>query len=95
VVIETTTFRLVTGTDEETFRAVDARVHTEVVYLQPGIVRRTTARGPDGWIVVSLWRSAEAADAAARVLESAPASAALSAIVDHDSVVTTRYTTLD
>jgi len=54
--IEHQTFRLRAGVDEDAFVAIDARVQTEVVYQQPGLVRRTTARGADGdWLVETWW----------------------------------------
>ena len=38
--------------------ALDRRLQTEVAYQQPGLLRRTTARGEDGsWLVIQLWRS--------------------------------------
>src|SRR5262245_44247260 len=54
-VIETMTFRLRDGADEAGFRAADQRLQTEFAYQQPGLLRRTTATGDDGWIVVDLW----------------------------------------
>jgi len=95
-VMETMTFRLSAVADEAAFRAADERVQTEVAYRQPGIMRRTTARCEGGgWIVVSLWHTADEADAAAVRIEADPAGVALSAIIDRGSLVTTRYTTLD
>ncbi|HXQ74976.1 MAG TPA: hypothetical protein VN791_00670 [Acidimicrobiales bacterium] len=62
--IEIMTFRLSPGADEEAFRAADGEVQSDFAYQQPGLLRRTTARGADGgWIVIDLWRS----DAAATV----------------------------
>jgi heme-degrading monooxygenase HmoA len=62
-VIEIVTFRVVG--DETEFVALDQRIQTEFAYQQPGLGRRTTARSEDGeWIVITLWASAEAADAA-------------------------------
>ena len=64
-VIETTTFRLADGVDDSTFLEFDERVRTGFLYHQPGFARATTARGDDGeWIVVVLWASDDAADAA-------------------------------
>ena len=58
-VIETMTFRLVEGADESAFLLVDKRLQTEFAYQQPGLVRRTTARGVDAqageWVVIDLW----------------------------------------
>ena len=62
MLIETTTFRVA---DDAGFVEVDARFQQEVAYQRPGLVRRTTARADDGqWIVITIWESPEAADAA-------------------------------
>ena len=85
--IETTTFRLAPGTDEVAFLEEDRRVQTSVFYQQPGFIRRTTARGPDGgWIIITLWRSEADADAVA-------ADSAFTALLA--GVETRRYTELD
>ena len=76
------------GADEDAFLAADARFQTDVIYQQPGIARRTTARrvdGDGGWLVCTLWN--EVADA-----EAAPQSSPeLDAFIDPASVVVTRY----
>jgi hypothetical protein len=65
-VIEIMRFRLAPGRDEAEFIAADRRLQQEFAYQQPGLVRRTTARGADGdWVVIDLWRSAADADACA------------------------------
>jgi hypothetical protein len=87
VLVETTTFRLVDGVDEGAFLAADEARQAE---LNPerGFVRRTTARGEAGtWLVLTLWTSAEAADAAA--------SAVPEELVDPASVRRERFETLD
>ena len=90
------TFRLAAGSDEESFRAADRRVQTDFAYRQPGLVRRTTARGEDGgWIVIDLWRSAEHADEGSRRWDGDPVAAAFMSFVDIDSVRIRRYATLD
>ncbi|MGH9056226.1 MAG: hypothetical protein ACRDYY_10270 [Acidimicrobiales bacterium] len=62
--IEIFTFRLAEGADEEAFLAADKRLQTDFAYQQPGLLRRTTARGEDGrWVVVELWRNPAEADA--------------------------------
>jgi hypothetical protein len=95
-VIETTTFRLATDTDDAVFLDADRRVQTEFVYQQPGVVRRTTARDQNGeWIVVVLWRSENDADAAARLSESDDATSELNALVDKTTIQVRRYSTLD
>jgi hypothetical protein len=95
-VIETMTFRLVEGTDREAFLAVDKRLQSDFAYQQPGLVRRTTARGrgdQDGeWLVVDLWRSRADADAAAAAWDDDPTAQEFMALVDRDSVDIRRYT---
>lgn len=93
-VIETTTFRLAAGADEDAFLAADERVQADFAYQQEGMLRRTTARGDEGWIVIELFWSAEAADAAARQRDSDPAVATFMELVDPASVQTRRYTAL-
>jgi hypothetical protein len=94
--IEIMRFRLAPGADEEAFTAADSRVQSDFAYRQPGLLRRTTARGPDGsWIVIDLWRSAADADAADARWGRDPATAAFMGFVDAASVGTERYDTLD
>jgi hypothetical protein len=95
-VIETMTFALRAGTDDATFLAVDRRVQTGFAYQQPGLVRRTTARGAEGqWIVVDLWSSASDADAMGTRWETDALAAEFMACVDAETVQVRRYTTLD
>jgi hypothetical protein len=95
-VIETMTFRLVGSADEAEFLAADKRLQTDFAYQQPGLVRRTTARGNDGgWIVVDLWASDGDADACAARWDGDPIAQAFMALVDRASVDVRRYTTLD
>ena len=77
-------FRLAPGGDEATFIAADRRLQQEFAYQQPGLLRRTTARGADGWVVIDLWRSAADADACAARWDSDPVVAAFMALVDAD-----------
>ena len=94
--IETFTFRLVEGADEEAFLATDKRLQSEFAYQQPGLVRRTTARGSDGeWIVIDLWWSAEEADACAARWESDPLAQEFMRFVDPSTVQLMRYVELD
>jgi heme-degrading monooxygenase HmoA len=58
-VIETTTFRLAEGANEDSFLALDRRVQTELIPNQPGFIRRTTAHREARWIVLTLWASEE------------------------------------
>ena len=88
MLVETLTFRLVPGADEQAFLAADKRVQEAVSSLE-GFVRRTTARAANGeWLVVSLWWDAAHADAA-------PADAGFEALIDPSSVDRRRYETLD
>jgi hypothetical protein len=94
--LETATFRLAPGVDEAAFLDADSRVQTEFVYQQPGLVRRTTARGRDGdWIVIVLWASDADADAAAARAPGDEAAVAFTACLDPGSVRTARYALLD
>jgi hypothetical protein len=91
-VIEIMTFRLAEGADEEEFLQADRKVQAEFAYQQPGLMRRTTARGPEGdWIVVDLWQSADDADACAKLWDLDPVSQLFMGFVDRSSVRTARY----
>jgi hypothetical protein len=85
--IELRVFELRAGADEAEFLAADAAFQTEVIYRQPGIARRTTARGigSNSWLVLTLWNTVEDCEAA-------PASnAALDALVDPSTVRVARF----
>ena len=94
-VIETMTFRLQDGADEAAFLAVDKRLQSDFAYQQPGLVRRTIARGEgdrDGeWIVVDVWWTADLADACARRWDDDPIAQEFMAFVDCKSVDVRRY----
>jgi hypothetical protein len=91
-VIEVMRFRLGQGTSEEEFAAADRRLQEEFAAQQPGLLRRTTARGEDGgWIVIDLWRSAADADACDRRWDEDRAAQAFMALLDRSSVSTERY----
>jgi hypothetical protein len=98
-VIETMTFRLAAGVDEAAFLAADKRLQSDFAYQQPGLVRRTTARGVGDWagewIVVDLWRDGEAADGAAARWDEDPAAREFMAHVDRATVEVRRYADLD
>ena len=95
-VIEIVTFRLAPGADQDAFLDADRRAQTEFAYQQRGLKRRTTARGAgDEWIVVTVWESASAADAAAAASKDDPAATDLTGHLDASSVTATRYATLD
>ena len=94
--IETFTFCLARSEDEEAFLAIDKRLQSEFAYQQPGLVRRTTARGDDGeWIVVDLWRSAEDADNCATRWATDPLAQEFMSFVDLETVRVARYHELD
>lgn len=85
-------FRLAAGCDEAGFLAADRRLQEEFAYQQPGLLRRTTARGEDGgWIVIDLWRSATDADECAAVWDDDPVAQAFMLFVERGSVSAERY----
>lgn len=97
MVIDTTTFRLGDGVDDDAFVEVDTRYQTGFAYQQRGLVSRTLARGEDGrWLALTMWSSAEDADAAQELLDGEPPAVAVawSHCVDAGSLTTSRYTTL-
>jgi hypothetical protein len=95
MVIETQTFRLAAGADEDAFLAADRRVQDEFIPRHAGFLRRTTARGDDGdWLVIVLWYTAADADASAALAADHPATTAFRALLDGATLRTTRYETL-
>jgi hypothetical protein len=95
-VIEILRFRLPAGADEAAFLAADRRVQQEFACQQPGLLRRTTARGEDGgWIVIDLWRSAADADACDARWEHDQVAQAFMDLLDRSSVAVERYQELD
>lgn len=94
-VIETMTFRLRDGADQDAFLAVDKRLQSDFAYQQPGLVRRTIARGhgdhAQEWLVVDLWWSAAAADDCAQRWDRDPLAQEFMAFVDATSVDVRRY----
>jgi hypothetical protein len=94
-VIETMTFRLVDGADRAAFLAADAQVQTTFAYQQPGLVRRTTARGhgerAGEWLVIDLWQTAADADACSERWDGDPVAQRFMAFVDPASVDVRRY----
>lgn len=93
--IETTTYRLVEGADDAAYLAADRRLQTEVVYQQPGLMRRTVARGhgerAGEWIVIELWHTAEDADGWAARRSGDATAQAVEAFVDQGSRDVRRY----
>ncbi len=95
MLVEITEMRLAGGVADDAFLAADRRVQAEVFPFQRGFLRRTTARGDDGWwAVVVLWDSVDDADAAAAGPRH-PAAVELQGLLDPESARTRRYTTLD
>jgi hypothetical protein len=90
-VIELMRFRLLGGADENAFLRADARLQTGFAYHQPGLLRRTTARGQGGWIVIDVWRSEEDAEACGRRWDHDPLVAEFMSFVEPSSVATERY----
>ena len=90
------TFRLAEGAAEADLLEADRDVQTEFAYQQPGLLRRTTARGADGsWLVMEIWRSAEDADACQRIRGHDQWTSRFVSLVDPASVRTARYEQLD
>jgi len=88
-------FHLAPGTAEAGFLAADRALQEEFAYHQPGLLRRTTARGDDGaWIVIDLWSSGAEADACATRWEVDPVAQRFMDKVDRATVTTERYTPL-
>jgi len=95
-VIEILTFRLASGVEGTAFMALDARIHTEVAYQQPGLLRRTSGRSSDGrWLVLQVWTTSDAASAGRRALDESKLGAALEAMIDADSIHAERFEGLD
>ena len=95
IVIEIMTFRLASGVDESVFRDVDGRVQVEFAYRQQGFLRRTLGRHGDRWLVLQVWRSVEAADAATAAFDASALGAEFMALVDPDSLAVERYEGVD
>jgi hypothetical protein len=94
-VIEIMRFRLAAGAAESAFLAADGALQEEFAYHQPGLLRRTVARGDGGaWIVIDLWRSGEDADASATRWDVDPVAQRFMEMVDRSTVTTERYTPL-
>lgn len=94
--IEIMRFRLRPDADEESFRTLEARVQTELVYQQPGLLRRTVAKSADGeWIVIEIWLTEGHAGAFAADREGAPLYTRYLSHIDSSTVWTNRYSTFD
>ncbi len=94
--IEIFSFKLMPGAEEAAFLAVDKRLQAEFAYQQPGLLRRTTARGSGGeWVVIDLWKSEADADRTENVWGNDPLTAEFAGYVDPDTVQVRRYDELD
>jgi hypothetical protein len=95
-VIEIMRFRLPPDGDEAAFLAADRRLQEEFIYQQPGLLRRTTARGEDGgWVMIALWRSSADADACEARAERDELPRGFWAMLDSSSIAVERYQELD
>lgn len=94
--IELQVFSLSTGADEQAFLACDKRLQSDFSYQQPGLLRRTTARGAEGgWAVLQLWSSEQEADDAHRRFEADPLAREWTSYVDQRTVRSARWFELD
>ena len=85
--VEVVTFRLVAGTDPDTFLAA-ARATEGPLRAQPGFVRRRLVQGADGqWTDWVEWRDAVTAHRAAEAMMAEPAFAPFMALIEGPSVV--------
>jgi hypothetical protein len=96
MIIEILRFRLAAGVEESVFHAADQRVQTEFAYQQPGLLRRTTARGRDGsWTVIDVWNGEADADRANDGWGRDAVTEAYTHLIDPASLTTERFETLD
>jgi hypothetical protein len=92
-VVEICTF---TTADDDALRAADARMQTEFAYQQPGMRRRTTARGEPGqWCVITLWENLDDAMRAEGTATTDGTATAFWSLVDAGSLRVQRFTTLE
>ena len=92
MIVELLTFRPKPGVSEAELRAAEARVYEEFAAQQPGMMRRTTAVSADGeWLVVQLWGDLATCEAGEAAAAGHPATAALHALADPDSLTARRY----
>lgn len=94
-VIEIITFRLRPDVDAADFLAVDGRVQTEVAYQRGGLLRRTTARDGDRWLVLQIWATPEACLDASGMLESSAAGREFTAMIAPETWTVERFGPVD
>jgi hypothetical protein len=90
-VIEITRFRPRPGVKEADLQRADKSVQEDFAYQQPGLLRRTTAKSGQGWVVIALWRSHADADAASARWENDPVAQGFVELIERDSVRSERY----
>ncbi len=96
MIVEILRFELSPGADESDFLQTDKRVQSEFAYQQPGLLRRTTAKGEDGrWVVIDLWRSEAEADRCEQLWGKDPLTEQFERFMDPGSVNVERFETLD
>lgn len=91
---EITTFRLRPGVEEAAFVAADARAQTDFFYQQPGIARRTLAKGVNDtgeWCTVTLWWTLADAENAEAVSTVNVAYTAMTSFIDETSISVSRF----
>jgi hypothetical protein len=91
MVIEIMTFRLRPDVDAGDFLALDGRVQTEVAYQCNGLLRRTTARDGDRWLVLQIWATPEACLDAARGLEASTLGRQFTTLIDQATLTVERF----
>jgi len=96
MVIEILRFKLAPGVAEAAFLAADKRLQSDFAYQQPGLLRRTTARGAEGeWVVIDLWRTGADADRCDARWAEDEVSARFQSLVDRSTMQVQRYHELD
>jgi hypothetical protein len=96
MIVEILRFKLAPGSDEAAFLDADKRLQSEFAYQQPGIIRRTTARGDDGsWMVIDFWFTRADAERCDELWREDPLAEAFMKFVDQSSITTERFETLD
>ena len=94
--IDLLVFSLAEGADEAAFLECDKRVQAEFAYQQPGLLRRTTARGKnDSWAVLDIWATEEQADECNARWESDPVAQEFMSFVDPATVRSARFYELE
>lgn len=94
--IDVQRFDIRSGADEDEFLAADQAVQQEFANLQPGFIRRTTARAEGGgWMVVWFWADQASADAAEAAAGQSDACLRFGSFVDPESHRRDRGTDLD